>query len=144
MMFPKAVLDGIVAGRIDLAYRRWTRRMHAPGGRQRTPVGVIAFDAVDRVDPATITEAEAARAGGDLATLHDWLGRKQTGEVHRIQVHFAGADERTALRDVMPEAEELEHLVSTLAAMDRRSSRGAWTRTFLELIKDRPAELAEG
>ncbi|MDN5727788.1 MAG: hypothetical protein L0G99_17935, partial [Propionibacteriales bacterium] len=138
MMFPNAVLGGIVAGRIDLAYRRWTRRMHAPGGRQRTTVGVIAFDAVEVVDPDSITEADAARTGSDLVTLRGWLERKPTGDLYRIELHFAGEDDRVALRDATPDPDDLNQLTTTLAAMDRRSRRGAWTRTFLALIKDHP------
>lgn len=143
MMFPNAVLDGIVAGEIDLAYRRWTRRMHTPGGSQRTKVGLIAFDEVDVVDPGAITEADAARTGSDLATLNSWLIKKPHGDLYRIRLHFAGADERVALREQKPKKAERRELAEKLAAMDRRSSRGPWTELFLRTIADHPAVLAE-
>lgn len=143
MMFPNAVLDGIVAGEIDLAYRRWTRRMHAPGGSQRTKVGVIAFDEVDIVDPESLTEADAARTGSDLATLNRWLVKKPEGDLYRIRLHFAGADERVELRESRPRKAEREKIVAGLAAMDRRSGRGPWTELFLTSIADNPAVLAE-
>jgi len=69
MMIPRAVLDGVVAGQLDLAFRRWTRRMHVPGGTQRTSVGVISFDEVDVVEADAITEDDARRAGMELARL---------------------------------------------------------------------------
>ncbi|MDP3893007.1 hypothetical protein [Nocardioides sp.] len=143
-MLSRAVLDGVVAGEIDLAFRRWTRRAHAPGGSQRTAVGVIAFDAVEVVDPDQITDAEAARAGTDLATLRRMLDRRSEGEVHRVSLRYAGPDHRATLREQGDlTGAELDEVVRRLAGMDRRSRRGPWTRQYLELIDDRPAELAE-
>jgi len=142
MLFPNVDLERIVAGEVDLAFRRWTRPMHRVGGRQRTRAGVVEFTSVDVVDPATLTERDAARAATDLATLLRFLARKE-GEVYRIGVRYAGADGRVALRERAPEPDEVEALVARLADMDRRSHHGPWTRQHLELIEARPAELAE-
>jgi hypothetical protein len=143
VLFPRAVLDRIVAGEVDLAFRRWKRPQHVVGGSQRTQVGVIGFDAVDRVDPTDITATEAARAGTDLETLRTWLAKKE-GDVYRVRVHFAGPDEREALRerDSLSRS-ELAQLRARLEAIDRRSTRGPWTRQYLELVAARPGELAE-
>ncbi|WP_238473728.1 hypothetical protein [Nocardioides cavernaquae] len=142
-MLPRAVLDGVVAGEIDLAFRRWNKRMHVPGGTQRTSVGVIRFDSVDVVEPEDISEAEAARAGMTLDRLLEVLGRKP-GDVYRIRLSWAGADERVALREksrLTPR--QRDALVDQLAGMDARSKRGPWTREHLELLASRPSELAE-
>jgi hypothetical protein len=143
VMLPRRTLDGVVSGEVDLAFRRWTRPMHVVGGSQRTAVGVIAFDEVDVVAPADITEDEARRAGTDLATLLDVLSRRD-GDVYRVRLRFAGADERVALRErsrLGPR--QRAELVATLDRMDARSHGGPWTRQFLELIEARPGELAE-
>jgi hypothetical protein len=142
VLFPNADLDRVVSGEVDLAFRTWARPMHVAGGRQRTRVGVVEFTSVDAVDPASLTEADAARAGTDLARLRAFLARKD-GEVYRIGLRFAGADERVALRSKRPGKREIASLLETLVAMDRRSRRGPWTRQHLELIEARPAELAE-
>jgi len=143
MMLPRAVLDGIVAGEIDLAFRRWTRRMHVPGGTQRTAVGVISFDEVEVVDPDSISEAEAQRAGMELDRLREVLDRKP-GDVYRIRLSWAGADARVALCErTRLTPRQRDQIVATLAGMDARSKRGPWTRQHLELIEARPAELAE-
>lgn len=142
-MIPRAVLDGVVAGELDLAFRRWTRRMHVPGGTQRTSVGVIRFEEVDVVDPAEITEDDARRAGTELALLREILDRKP-GDVYRIRIGFAGADERVELREkARLTPRQRAAIVAELEGMDARSKRGPWTRQHLELIDARPGELAE-
>lgn len=140
-MFSNADLERIVAGEIDLAFRRWRRRMHTAGGRQRTRGGVVEFVSVDVVDPADLTEDDAARAGTDLTRLRAFLDRK-AGDVYRIGVRYAGPDERVTLRE-QDGPGELDEVVEQLAAIDRRSKHGPWTRSHLELIEARPAELAE-
>jgi hypothetical protein len=142
VLFPNADLDRIVSGEVDLAFRTWSRPMHVAGGRQRTRVGVVEFVSVDRVEPADLTAEDAARAGTDLAALLAFLGRKE-GDVYRIGVRFAGADERVALRAKRPGSREIATVLERLAEMDRRSHHGPWTREHLELIEARPAELAE-
>lgn len=142
MLFPNADLERIVSGEVDLAFRRWTRPMHRAGGRQRTRYGVVEFTSVEPVDPATLTAEDAVRAGTDLPSLLAFLARKE-GEVYRIGVTYAGADERVALREREPDEDETTALVARLAEMDRRSRRGPWTRAHLELIEAHPGELAE-
>jgi len=142
-MIPRAVLDGVVAGELDLAFRRWTRRMHVPGGTQRTSVGVIRFDEVDVVDPDAITEDDARRSGMELARLREVLDRKP-GDVYRIRMSWAGADERVTLREkARLTPRQRDAIVAQLAGMDARSKKGPWTRQHLELIDARPGELAE-
>lgn len=142
-MLPRALLDGVVAGELDLAFRTWTRPMHRAGGSQRTAVGVIRFEEVERVELDAITEEDARRSGTELGRLRDVLQRKP-GDVYRIRLAYAGADERVALREksrLTPK--QREEIVTRLAAMDARSTRGPWTRQHLELIEARPEELAE-
>jgi hypothetical protein len=142
VLFPNADLERIRAGEIDLAFRRWKRPMHVTGGRQRTGMGVIEFVAVSPVACDALTDEDARRAGTTLPDLLQFLARKD-GEVYRIEVRYAGDDERIALRAKRPGKKETAALVSKLADMDRRSRRGPWTREHLELIEARPGELAE-
>ena len=143
MMIPRTVLDGVVAGELDLAFRRWSRRMHVPGGTQRTSVGVISFEEVDVVEVDAITEDDARRAGMELSRLLEILASKP-GDVYRMRISWAGDDERVTLREknrLGPK--QRDQIVATLAGMDARSKRGPWTREHLELIDARPGELAE-
>ncbi|NYI79018.1 hypothetical protein [Nocardioides panzhihuensis] len=142
MLFPNADLERIHSGDIDLAFRRWKRPMHVAGGRQRTRIGVVEFVAVSPVTCGALTDEDASRAGTTLPDLLAFLSRKD-GEVYRIEVRYAGDDERIALRAKRPGKKETAALVAKLADMDRRSRRGPWTREHLELIEARPGELAE-
>jgi hypothetical protein len=63
VLFRRPSLDGIRAGEITLAFRRWERPRARAGGRQRTVVGELAIDSVGPVDRGDISEADAVRAG---------------------------------------------------------------------------------
>lgn len=142
MLFPNADLERIRTGEVDLAFRRWKRPMHVAGGRQRTRMGVVEFVSVSPVSCDTLTDEDARRAGTTLEDLLAFLSRKD-GEVYRIEMRYAGEDERVALRTKRPGKTETAALVAKLADMDRRNRRGPWTREHLELIEARPGELAE-
>lgn len=116
--------------------------MHVAGGRQRTRVGVVEFVSVTPVSTEALTEDDARRAGTTLERLLAFLARKD-GEVYRVEMRYAGEDERVALRTKRPGKTETAALLAKLADMDRRSRRGPWTREHLELIEARPGELAE-
>ncbi|HEV7624886.1 MAG TPA: hypothetical protein VGO89_00140 [Streptomyces sp.] len=141
MLFTRGVLDRVVAGEVDLAFRRWRRAQVTSGALLRTAVGVIAVDGVGVVTEEEITEGEAQRAGFNsrnelLATLRQGEDR----QIHRIAIHFHGADPRVRLRDEDDlSAGELEELTGRLARIDARSRRGPWTRQMLALIGAHPA-----
>ncbi len=139
MLLKNDTLEGIRDGRITLVFRRWRRATVKTGGQLKTRLGVLAIGSVRVVDPARISAAEARKAG---YPSRDALLAKLTreGECYRIEVSWAGADPRIALRQ---DTElDLPVLLEKLARLDRASPRGPWTRATLELIAARPAELA--
>jgi hypothetical protein len=140
MLFEQRLWTGLADGSVTVTFRRWRRPRARPGGRHRTPAGVLAVDAVTEVDPAAITEADARRAGfASLAALLRQLDRHGDGPVYRVDLHHAGADPREALRqaDDLSE-EELAGLRTRLERLDRAARDGPWTIATLELIGDRP------
>lgn len=145
MLIPNAVLARIVDGEVDLAFRRWRKPGAVVGGRHRTAVGVIAVDSVEIVRVQDITAEEARRSGWPTRTaLLAFLRKKSGGRVYRIGLHFAGPDDRALLREKADLSKaELDALRRRLIEMDGRSKRGPWTRQHLELIEQRPEELAE-
>lgn len=138
MLIPKATLDAICEGQVTLAFRRWRRPTVRSGGTLRTLVGVLAVGAVEAVDPAELTEEQARLAGyADLAGLLGWLN-KQEGTVYRVELSYAGADPRIALRAEVPDEAELAQIRAGLDRLDAGSQHGPWTRTVLALIARNP------
>jgi hypothetical protein len=149
MLFRRAVLEGIAAGRITLAFRRGARPPAKPGATLLTPVGQVAFAHVTVVDPASLSDRDAQAAGfADLPALRAFLAVGD-GPVHRVALRLAGPDPRIALRarGDMP-AHEAAALRDRLDRLDRAGPRGAWTRAVLAAIAAAPgcraADLAAG
>lgn len=141
MLFRQATLEGIAAGTIDTAFRRWARPRVRVGTRQRTAVGLVEITAVERVPQARVTAAEARRAGASSrAALLAELGPADKGPIWRLRLAHAGVDPRIALRARSRlTAAERDELLARLARLDRASRRGPWTRQVLALIADQPA-----
>ncbi|MGI9518980.1 MAG: hypothetical protein ACR2NP_18150 [Pirellulaceae bacterium] len=144
MLFKRQFLDGIAAGDITLAFRRWKRPTVKTGGTLRTRIGVLNIDSVDVVTSAQITKRDATRAGYDSREeLLSELNQRQEGELYRIEFRVGGIDPRIALRNQSQlTADELDEIRQRLDNMDSRSSVGPWTRATLELIKTQPGTRA--
>jgi hypothetical protein len=149
MQLPPDTLAGVAAGTIDLAFRRWEMPRVKAGGRQRTPIGVLGFEAVDAVPRSAVTAVAAHRAG--FATRNELLGfldRRTAGHIYRIQLRMLGPDPRVALRDELPDAAALAEIERRLARLDGASPHGPWTLAVLRAIAANPerraADLAAG
>lgn len=138
MLLPRADHDAIRDGSITVAFRRWKRPTVKAGGTLRTPVGVLAIDAVDRISDAEVTDEDARRAGHADRQAALAVVNRYDGDLYRIRFRRAGDDPRTKLAATPPTAEELADIVATLERIDRTTRRGAWTRQVLELIDAHP------
>ena len=139
MLISPATAAGIADGSVTLAFRRWDRPRMRPGSTQRTGAGVVRIDTVDEVDPETLTEDDAVRAGvRSLARLRRLLDRRDGAHVYRMEVSLAGADPRVALRAQSDLSVEDRQAID--ARLDRwDAARGTpWTRQILRLIAERP------
>ncbi|MEA2651524.1 MAG: hypothetical protein QOI85_1245 [Chloroflexota bacterium] len=139
MLFRPATLQAIADGTVTLAFRRWDQPRVRPGGRQRTAVGVIAFDMVEAVERDEIDDADALAAGfADRKALLAFVDRRSSGSVYRIGLRVAGSDPRVALRESLPDEAELREIERRLARLDRASRHGPWTHAVLRTIQDQP------
>jgi hypothetical protein len=145
VQFPLRILEAVRDGRVDLAFRRWERARARPGSRRRTAIGVLEVGTVERVERSALTDADAHRAG--FASLNDLLAmldRRDRGEIHRIELRYAGADPRIELRNRANLTEvELEEIARRLQRLDEASRHGPWTRATLKLIAEQPEVRAE-
>ena len=137
-MLPLAVLRGVAAGSINRAFRRWDRPRVKAGGRQRTSLGVVGFTSVDVVAREELTAVDATRAGfASIDRLLTVLDRRPERPIFRIGLELVGPDPRVALREALPNADELSDIVRRLDRLDRASRHAPWTRAVLTAIADR-------
>lgn len=142
MILGLKTLEAIREGKIDLAFRCWSKPTVKGGGTLRTAAGVLAITEVTPIPMSEIQESEARRAG--YQSLDDLLGRleKKAGTVYRIGLAFAGDDPRVMLRSkARMGAAEWDELAGRLLRLDQ-AREGPWTQGVLTMIKDRPAVLA--
>lgn len=139
MLFRRDVLDGIAAGRVTLAFRRWRKPTVRAGGTLRTAIGVLRIESVEPVDGARLTEEDARRAGATSLAALQQENASRDGELYRIALRRIGDDPRIALRETATiSADERSALDATLARYDATSRHGAWTARVLEVIAARP------
>ena len=145
MLFRRRSLDGIRAGQITLAFRRWDRPRARARGRQRTSVGELAIDSVEPVERADITAHDAERAGhGSLDELLAELDARGDAQIWRVELRWAGEDPRRSLRERADlSAAEVDELRERLERFDGASRHGPWTRQTLDLIAEHPELRAE-
>jgi hypothetical protein len=135
MLFRQDVLQGIADGRVTLAFRRWRRAPPAEGSSLRTPIGVLRFERVAVVDEGDITPDDVVRTGMSVADLRASLAGE--GRLLRIELRLEGPDRRIALRETVPDRDELSRIAAKLQRIDA-SSEEPWTTRYLQAIGDRP------
>lgn len=139
MLFRQVTLEGIRAGRVDLAFRRWQKPRVRAGGVLRTALGELTIRSVVPVALEDLGEEEARRAGFDSrAALVAMLEERPEGQVFRIELGPLAPDARIALRQSLPDQQEIGDILARLQRMDARAKTGAWTRSVLDLLRRHP------
>ena len=60
----------------------------------------------------------------------------------RVRLSWVGEDPRVALRDTVPDTEELTELTAAVGRLDAGRRTGPWTRQILEWIRDHPGVIS--
>ncbi len=139
VLIPRAVLDGIAEGRVDMAFRTWQTPRVRAGTHMRTAIGVVEVISVEPVGLDAVTARDAERAGSpSLDALLSFL-RGREGTPYRIELRRTGDDPRVELRldDDLDDA-AIAELRRRLARLDAASRHGPWTMQVLTLIADYP------
>jgi len=136
MLFQQRFLDGIRAGAVTVAFRRWRRPSVRTGGTLLTPIGELGITSVSRIRPDQISSADARRAGyASLEALHAELHRRTEGDIYRIELGPLRPDPRVALRTSQTMTlDERRDVLDRLRRLDARAPDGAWTLRTLEAI----------
>lgn len=141
MILPHRIAQAVAQGEVRLAFRRWARPRVAAGQTFRTSAGMVAIDAIDPVDPGTLTDRDAHDAGyGSAAELAATFRGASTDPVFRIVLRWAGPDPRDAVSaDADLTADDVAELD---AALDRLDRTGSWTGPVLRRIATAPGVAA--
>ena len=142
MLFNRRALDGIAAGEIDLAFRRWKRPTVRTGGTLHTSAGLLGIDAVEPTPSGRSTGSRPA-APGSPARGSCIESLRPEGRLFRIRFHRIGDDPRVELRARAP-------ITKSRSAPSWKPGSDAWIAPeanrgrarVLELIRDRPETLA--
>jgi hypothetical protein len=138
MLIKDEVVEKIRTGQITVLFRRWSRPGAKAGGTQMTQGGVVGIDTVEVVTEADITDADAVASGyADRDDLIAHLNYREDA-IYRIGVRWIGEDPRIAMRASLDDS-DIAEIIAKLEKMDRTSKRGAWTQSYLEVIRDMPA-----
>lgn len=133
MLFRQEILQGIAAGDVTLAFRRWRKAPPAAGATLRTPIGVLSLDRVETIDESGITDEDARKSGFPsrdalLSSL------RAGGTLYRIELRHIGEDPRVGLRQTrIARPEDAADLLERLGRLDRRVE-GGWTAALLRLV----------
>ena len=144
MLFKQHVLEGIAAGEINLAFRRWEEARIKPGTRLRTPAGLVDIHSVQSISEQDITDEEAVRAGfHSKEEVLQNLACYEPAALYRIELSFGGTDPREILREKDElSKQDVEEIQKRLNSFDERSRHGPWTRSLLQLLENMPGERA--
>jgi hypothetical protein len=136
--------QGVRDGSVTLAFRRWQRQDVKPGAVSTSSSGLVRVVAVDVVDPAAITDAEALLAGwADAERLRARLAGEDDWTTYRVGVQWAGEDPRLALRASAELSDaDIAGIDRRLERLDRASSHGPWTMATLRLVEAHPERRA--
>ncbi len=141
MLFEKRFWGGIADGSVTVTFRRWRKTVAAAGRTNRTPGGLVLVESVDLVEPGTISDADAVRAGyRNAAELVADLRGEPGGPVYRVQFRLVeGGDPRDALASSGSLSEtDVADIQRRLVRLDAASKTGPWTMATLRLIEQKP------
>lgn len=137
--------EAIEAGEVTLLLRRWKRLQAKPGNVYRTAAGRLRVTDVTIIDPDSLTDDEAHRAGhADADSARAALRGDPDLPTYRIVIEAEpGPDPRSELAaDDELDADAVAEIDRRLDRLDAASSWGPWTLQTLRLIESRPATLA--
>lgn len=140
MLIKLPVLQGIVAGKVSLAFRRWDQPRVVVGTRLRTQVGVLEVLDVRKIKLEAVSDRAIKQAG--FASREAFLKQQAIHPdrpLWKVKLRYAGDDPRAALRENAElSEEEIAAILGRLERIDKASGKGPWTATYLRLIASQP------
>ncbi len=140
MLFKQEHLDGVLSGKVSLAFRKWKQPAVKEGSLIHTSIGMVEITGITPCQLNRITAEDASAAGyKNLTTLHTLLAKIPEGTLYKISLRYAAPDPRIELREQTAVSNaEMELLFEKLARLDRYSKQGDWTLEVLRAIQQHP------
>ena len=140
MLIKQKQLDGILSGKISLAFRKWKNLSVKKDSLLKTSIGLVKIADITETELSQITDDDAEQAGYDNAkTLISELEKTVNGVIYKIQLSFHSPDPRIDLRQKSQITDaELEELTEKLLNLDKFSKQGKWTTKVLKAIQENP------
>ena len=140
MLIKQKQLDGILSGKISLAFRKWKNLSVKKDSLLKTSIGLVKIADITETELSQITDDDAEQAGYDNAkTLISELEKTVNGVIYKIQLSFHSPDPRIDLRQKSQITDvELEELTEKLINLDKFSKQGKWTTKVLKAIQENP------
>ncbi len=140
MILKLSHLEGIKAGKISLAFRKWKKPTVRKGSRIKTAIGVVEISDILEISLTDITARDSVSAGFEsLENLLKSLNVVNEGTIYKIRVRYHSEDPRIALREHTTLTEQdFQLLKSKLERLDKYSKEGKWTLAILKVIRDHP------
>ena len=140
MLIKQKQLDGILSGKISLAFRKWKNLSVKKDSLLKTSIGLVKIADITETELSQITDDDAEQAGYDNAkTLISELEKTVNGVIYKIQLSFHSPDPRIDLRQKNQITDvEMEELTEKLLNLDKFSKQGKWTTKVLKAIQENP------
>ncbi len=132
-------------GKVNTAFRKWTRPSVKEGGTLNTVIGVLRIDGIESIEESQIGEKELLAAGyQDRESFYQEVLNCNAGHLFKIRFHLEGEDPRIALRNSVDFLQgEISEIRERLSRFDKRSKIGPWTGDVLQLIAANPGKRAQ-
>ncbi len=140
MLFKQKHLEGIKAGKVTLAFRRWKRTDLKKGSLIKTAVGTIEITDIATIKETHINDIDAKKAGFiNLDSLLKSLHSEEEARIFKMHI-------RNYIELARPKATEksslskgdINKLKAKLTQFDKYSRSGAWTNNILKTLHENP------
>lgn len=140
MLIKSIHLQGIKAGTVKLAFRRWQKPVVKEGALIKTFIGLVRVVSIAKIDESQITQKNIRDAGFDDRELFlKSLRQNNNHNLYKIELRYHSEDPRIELRSKTNLTDSaLEVLNKKLDRLDKYSKQGLWTKKVLLAIKENP------
>ncbi len=140
MLIKSVHLQGIKAGTVKLAFRRWQKPAVKEGTLLKTFIGLVKVVSISTVKESQITQKDIRDAGFDDRELFlKSLRQNDNHNIYKIELRYYSEDPRLELRNNTTLTNSaLEELNNKFDRLDKYGKQGLWTKKVLLAIKENP------